>query len=62
LKKLSLIDCLTYKKRINIIVSERYGFKENSTTELAIFDLTNQILTQVNKKSSVESFVIWLKP
>jgi hypothetical protein len=42
---------LQHTKRNNIIVSEQYGFKENSSTELAIFNLTNQILAQVNKSS-----------
>jgi hypothetical protein len=32
---------------------DQYGFKNNSSTELAIFNLTNQILSQINKKSSV---------
>jgi hypothetical protein len=36
--------------RNNIIASEQYGFKENSSTELAIFYLINQFLIQNNKK------------
>jgi hypothetical protein len=32
---------------------DQYGFKNNSSTELAIFNLTNQILSQIHKKSSV---------
>jgi hypothetical protein len=32
---------------------EQYGFKENSSAELAIFNLTNQILIQNNKKLAV---------
>jgi hypothetical protein len=32
---------------------DQYGFKNNSSTELAIFNLTNQILSQINKKLSV---------
>jgi hypothetical protein len=46
-EKVILNRLLQYTKRNNIIVSEQYGFKENSSTELAIFNLTNQILTQV---------------
>jgi hypothetical protein len=37
----------------NIIASDQYGFKNNHATELAMFNVTNQILTQLNKKSSV---------
>jgi hypothetical protein len=37
----------------NIIISDQYGFKKNSSTEMAIFNLTNHILSQINKKSSV---------
>jgi hypothetical protein len=37
----------------NIIASDQYWFRNNSSTELAIFNLVNQILTQINKKSSV---------
>ena len=44
---------LQHTKINNIIVSEQYGFRGNSSTELAIFNLTNQILAEVNKKSSV---------
>jgi hypothetical protein len=44
---------LHHTKRNNIIVSEQYGFRENSSTELAIFNLTYKILTQLNKKYSV---------
>jgi hypothetical protein len=39
-----------HTNRNNIITSEQYGFKENSSTELAIFYLINQILIQNNKK------------
>jgi hypothetical protein len=44
---------LQHTKENNIIASDQYGFKNNSSTELAIFDLTNQILSQMNEKSSV---------
>jgi hypothetical protein len=37
----------------NIITKDQYGFKENSSTELAIFKLTNQILTCINNKDAV---------
>jgi hypothetical protein len=33
--------------------SDQYEFKYNSSSELAIFNLTNQILSHMNKKSSV---------
>jgi hypothetical protein len=39
-----------HTNRNNIIASEQYGFKENSSTELAIFYQINQILIQNNKK------------
>ena len=44
---------LQHTKENNIIVSDQYGFKSNSSTELAIFKLTNQILSHINNKSSV---------
>ena len=44
---------LQHTKKNNIIVTNQYGFKNNSSTELAIFKLTNQILSHINNKSSV---------
>ena len=44
---------LQHTKENNIIVTDQYGFKNNSSTELAIFKLTNQILSHINNKSSV---------
>jgi hypothetical protein len=44
---------LQHTKENNIIASDQYGFKNNSSTELAIFNLTNKILSQMNKKLSV---------
>ena len=32
---------------------DQYGFKNESSTELAIFKLTNQILTSINNKENV---------
>jgi hypothetical protein len=43
---------LQHTKDNNIISSDQYGFRNNSSSELAIFNLTNQILSQINKKSS----------
>jgi len=40
-------------KKNNINVMDQYGFLNNSSTELAIFKLTNQILSHINNKSSV---------
>jgi len=37
----------------NIINMDQYGFINNSSTELAMFKLTNQILTNINKKDAV---------
>jgi hypothetical protein len=37
----------------NIITMDQYGFKNNSSTELAIFKLTNQSLTSINNKDAV---------
>jgi hypothetical protein len=50
-----VILCRLHKHidRNNMIVSEQYGFKENSSAELAIFNLTNQILIQNNTKLAV---------
>jgi hypothetical protein len=44
---------LQHTKGNNILTSDQYGFRNNSSTELAIFNLTNQILSQINKKTSV---------
>jgi len=44
---------LQHTKENNIIVMDQYGFKKNSSTELDIFKLTNQILSHINNKSSV---------
>ena len=44
---------LQHTKENNTIVSDQYGFKSNSSTEVAIFKLTNQILSYINNKSSV---------
>ena len=37
----------------NIITMDQYGFKNNSSTELAIFKLINSILTSINNKDAV---------
>jgi hypothetical protein len=37
----------------NVITMDQYGFKNNGSTELAIFKLINQILTNINKKAAV---------
>ena len=37
----------------NIIDTDQYGFKTNSSTELAIFKVINQTLSHINNKSSV---------
>ena len=39
--------------QVNIITMDQYGFINNSSTELAMFKLTNQILTNINKKDAV---------
>ena len=44
---------LQHTKENNITDTDQYGFKNNSSTELAIFKLTNQILSHINNKSSV---------
>ena len=44
---------LQHSKENNIIIRDQYGFLNNSSTELAIFKLTNQILSHINNKSSV---------
>jgi len=44
---------LQHTKENNIIVTDQYGFKNNSSTELAIFKLINQILSHINNKSLV---------
>ena len=44
---------LQHTKENNIIVTDQYGFKNNSWTELAVFKLTNQILSHINNKSLV---------
>ena len=44
---------LQHTKENNIIVTDQFGFKNNSSTELVIFKLTNQILSHINNKSSV---------
>jgi hypothetical protein len=44
---------LQHTRGNNIITLDQYGFKKNSSTEVAIFNLRNQILSQINKKSSV---------
>jgi Notch-like protein len=44
---------LQHTKENNIIVMDQYGFKSNSSTELAIFNLTNQIQSHINNKPSV---------
>jgi hypothetical protein len=52
LRKLFIIDYFNTKEN-NIIALDQYGFKNNNLTELAIFNVTNQILSQMHKKSSV---------
>jgi len=37
----------------NVITMDQYGFKNNGSTELAIFKLINQILTSINKKAAI---------
>jgi hypothetical protein len=44
---------LQHTKENNIIALDQYGFINNSSTELAIFNLTNQILSQISRNSSV---------
>jgi len=44
---------LQHTKENNIIDPDQYGFKNNSSTELAIFKLINQTLLHINNKSSV---------
>jgi len=44
---------LQHTKENNIIVMDQYGFKNNSSTELAIFKLTKQILSHITNKNSV---------
>jgi hypothetical protein len=44
---------LQHSKGNNIIISDQYGFKNNSSTELAILNLINEIPSQINKKPSV---------
>jgi len=44
---------LQHTKENNIIVTDQYGFLNNSSTELAIFKLKNQILSHINNKSLV---------
>jgi len=44
---------LQHTKENNITDTDQYGFKNNSSTELAIFKLINQILSHINNKSSV---------
>jgi hypothetical protein len=53
LEKVIYNRLLQHTKGNNIITSDRYGFKKNSSTEVAIFNLTNEILSQINKKLSV---------
>jgi len=52
-KKVIYNRLLQHTKENNIIVTDQYGFKNNSSTELAIFKLTNQILSHINNKSLV---------
>jgi hypothetical protein len=52
-----------HTNRNNLIASVQYGFKENSSTEFAIFYLINQMLIHNNRKLvAVEFFFIQLKP
>jgi len=44
---------LQHTKENNIIDTDHYGFKNNSSTELAIFKLINQILSHIKNKSLV---------
>jgi hypothetical protein len=53
LEKVVYNRLLQHTKRNNIITSDQYGFKKNSSTEVAVFNLINQTLSQINKKSSV---------
>ena len=50
---------LQHTKENNIIDTDQYGFKNNSSTELAIFKLTSQIYHMlIINPQSVLSFVI----
>jgi len=50
---------LQHTKENNIIDADQYGFKNNSSTELAIFKLTSQIYHMlIINPQSVLSFVI----
>jgi hypothetical protein len=42
---------LRHSNENDIMVPEQHGFRKNSSTELAIFKLTNQILTYINDKN-----------
>jgi len=53
LEKVIYNRLLQHTKENNIIVMDQYGFKNNGSTELAIFKLTKQILSHINNKSSV---------
>ena len=48
---------LQHTKENNITVKDQYGFLNNSSTELAIFKLTNQILSHINNKSCLWYFL-----
>jgi len=52
-KKVIYNRLLQHTKENNIIVTDQYGFLNNSSTELAIFKLTNQILSHININSLV---------
>jgi len=47
---------LQHTKENNIIVTDQYGFKNNSSTELTIFKVTNKILSHSNKSSVFDIF------
>jgi hypothetical protein len=50
---------LQHTKENNIIVMDQYGFKSNSSTELAIFKLTNQLYhILITNPQFVVSFVM----
>jgi hypothetical protein len=53
LEKVIYNRILQHTTENNIIVSDQYGFKSNSSNELAIFKLTNRILSHINNKSSI---------
>jgi hypothetical protein len=61
IEKVIFVRLLHHIKSNNILSSQQYGFRSNSSTELASFNLINEILMALNSKIPVGGIFCDLK-